>query len=942
MLMMEKTNHIPCLSVRTAILSGVLYFTPYISFTQCITPVSGLPYNENFETSNGNWVAGGTFSDWAWGTPSKPVINAASSGSKCWITGGLNTRGYNGDQNSWLKSPCFNFTNLKHPYLKFKVFWETEGKNDGANLQYSIDNGSTWQILGNRTETTGCLSEKWYNDGPLSSIGNQDAWSGNIQSSKPGCIVSGGSAGWVTAKHSAANLSGVPNVMFRFVFASTTSCNDFDGFAIDNFTIEEAPASTASFTYNCSSNLRVNFVNRSTLCPTSFLWDFGDPASGANNTSTLPNPTHAYTTGGNYDVSLTVSGPGNTSSTFTLHKLQIIENIIASIVTPIRCYDDTTGSVTVNFTGDALGVSYSWDTDPVQATQTAVNLGAGDYNVTILNREGCPASAHVTLGEPPRMLNQVTSVKPDCSANNGRIAVAMSGGAPPYSYNWSPAVSNTASAANLRSGTYVVTVVDNNLCYKVINIDLQDAGTLTASILTTKDVSCFGGNDGMATATANGGSPPYSYAWSPMGGSLIAATNLTAGNNTIIVTDANGCKALATAIIQQPSTLMSVMKIQNTFCGNNNGIASVKVYGGTGPYQYTWSTGNYTSDSINNLAPGQHTVRIEDKNGCIKNDIAFIASSSAIQVQLLHTDVLCAGDSTGSAEAIVMGGTAPYRFEWSGSTQVWNTNPITNVTADIYNLKLQDAVGCSVNSSVLIAQPEPLKATITTQPSYCDLSNGSVSAAVSGGRSPYLFNWAPVTSTMPALANVYAGDYQLVVTDNNNCRLSITTTILNDEPQRVFLGNDTTLCPGSKMTLSPGIYNSYKWQDNSVSPDYTVTNAGMYTIEVIDNLHCVLKDTINIISDCGFIFFPNAFTPNNDLQNDLFGPAGYLNTVKDYTLLIYNRLGQLVFRSTDPFKKWDGRMQDKSRLPGTYVWIARYSNKGIANILQKGTVTVIY
>ncbi len=940
--MRKKTNYILCLPLRKIILSSVLFFISHISFTQCITPVSGFPYNENFEASDGNWVTGGTFSDWTWGTPSKPVINAAGSGLKCWITGGLNTRGYNNDENAWLKSPCFNFTNLKHPYLTFKVFWETEGKNDGANLQYSIDNGLTWQLLGNKIETTGCLSEKWYNDGPLPGLGNEDAWSGNIQSSRPGCIVSGGSAGWITAKHSAANLAGVSNVMFRFVFASTTSCNDFDGFAVDDFNIEEAPASTASFIYNCSSNLRVNFVNTSTLCPTSFLWDFGDPASGANNTSTLPNPTHAYTVGGNYNVSLTVSGPGNTSSTFTLHKLEIIENIIASIVTPIRCYDDTTGSVTVNFTGDASGVGYSWDADPVQTTQTAVKLGAGDYNVTILNKEGCPASAHVTLGEPPRMLHQLTTVKPDCNANNGSITIAMSGGAPPYSYNWLPGVSTTSSAGNLRSGTYIVTVVDNNLCYKVINIDLQDAGNLVASISTTKDVSCFGGNDGMATATATGGNLPYTYSWAPGGGNTLASNNLAAGNNTITVTDVNGCKAIATAIIQQPSALTSVMKIQNTVCGNDNGIASVKVYGGTEPYQYTWSTGNYTSDSVNNLAPGQHTVLIEDNNGCIRNDIAIIAPSSAIQMQLLHTDVLCAGESTGSAEAIVNGGTAPYSFEWSGSTQVLKTNPITNVAAGTYNLKLQDAVGCSVTSTVLIEQPEPLKATITTKPSYCDLNNGSIDAAISGGESPYIFNWAPVNSTMSALTNVYAGNYQLLVTDKNNCNLLLTTTIPNDKPQRVFLGNDTTLCPGNKIILSPGIYNSYKWQDNSVSSDYTVTNAGIYTIEVVDSLSCLLKDTVNIISDCGFIFFPNAFTPDNNLQNDLFGPVGYLSTIKDYTLLIYNRLGQLVFKSADPFKKWDGRMQDKTRLPGTYVWIARYSNKGIRNILQKGTVTVIY
>ena len=364
MIMKQKKTHIPVLLLKKIIFPIYFFFAPNIALSQCTVTISNFPYQEDFEASAGNWEAGGVSSDWKWGAPSKPVINAAGSGSRCWITGELNRTGYNGGQNSWLKSPCFNFTNLRNPYLKFKVFWETETLFDGANLQYSTDNGATWQVIGAKNEPNTCLTEKWYNDGPLVSIGNQDAWSGNMQTSRPPCYVSGGSAGWVTATHIVPALSGNPNVVFRFVFASSTSCNDFDGFAVDDFHIEEAPPSTASFTYNCSSNLRVNFVNTSTLCPTSFLWNFGDPASGTNNTSTLPNPTHAYTAGGNYNVSLTVSGPGNTSSTFTLHKLEIIENMVASVVTPIRCYDDTTGSLTVNFTGDTSSVSYSWDTNP--------------------------------------------------------------------------------------------------------------------------------------------------------------------------------------------------------------------------------------------------------------------------------------------------------------------------------------------------------------------------------------------------------------------------------------------------------------------------------------------------------------------------------------------------------------------------------------------------
>ena len=103
-----------------------------------------------------------------------------------------------------------------------------------------------------------------------------------------------------------------------------------------------------------------------------------------------------------------------------------------------------------------------------------------------------------------------------------------------------------------------------------------------------------------------------------------------------------------------------------------------------------------------------------------------------------------------------------------------------------------------------------------------------------------------------------------------------------------------------------------------------------------------MTGTIKIIGDCGLIFFPTAFTPNDDGQNDFFGALGYLSTVKDYSLSVFNRFGQLVFKGNDPFKKWDGKVQNNRVLPGTYVWIATYSNKGKTNIFQKGTVTVIY
>ena len=91
-------------------------------WAQCIT---AFPYHETFETSNGSWISGGTANDWAWGSPTKPTISSAAQGLKCWIVGGLNISSYNNGERSYVQSPCFDFTNLAHPYIHFSIFWES-------------------------------------------------------------------------------------------------------------------------------------------------------------------------------------------------------------------------------------------------------------------------------------------------------------------------------------------------------------------------------------------------------------------------------------------------------------------------------------------------------------------------------------------------------------------------------------------------------------------------------------------------------------------------------------------------------------------------------------------------------------------------------------------------------------------------------------------------
>ena len=376
-----------------AIICFLLFGSPEIK-AQCSSGISSFPYNEGFEVSDGGWVSGGAGNDWAWGSPSKPVISAAGGGTKCWIVGGLTVSSYTNAEASWLQSPCFDFTNVLYPYIELKVFWEMEQQFDGGSFQYSIDNGNTWVNVGAVSDASNCLNSNWFNFSPINYLSPltsvRDGWSGNIQPTAGSCKGGNGSNGWVTAKHTMPYLAGMPSVLFRFLFGAGTICNNYDGFAVDDILISEAPPNVAAFSYSCINNNTANFTNTSALCPTGFSWDFGDPASGVNNTATTPNPSHTFSAPGKYTVTLTVSGPGNAASTVTRDINIITVNVIMS--SAANCQTNTGGSLLASAGAPGLQLNYLWNTNPPQTDFIAINLGYGFYTLTVSGVDVCTAT----------------------------------------------------------------------------------------------------------------------------------------------------------------------------------------------------------------------------------------------------------------------------------------------------------------------------------------------------------------------------------------------------------------------------------------------------------------------------------------------------------------------------------------------------------------------
>jgi len=428
-------------------------------FAQCINT---FPNTQDFETS-ATWNTGGINSDWAWGTPSKAVINSAGGGSKCWMIGGLSGSNYNSAEQSYIESPCYDFSTLNAPYVSFKVFWEMEHKYDGASLLYTINNGITWNLVGAFNDPSNCMTQNWYNYGNINYLAwsNTGGWSGNSKPTSGSCQGGSGSLGWLTAKHCLSGLAGKTNVKFRFNFGSGTSCNSFDGFAIDDFTIENASLNTASFTYTCS-----NFSAITPTCPipTSYSWNFGESISGANNTSTLSNPSHEYNSSGIYTVSLTTSGgPCGAVATGT----QLVSVIGASIasITNVTCFGGNNGSAMAVPLNGSPAFSYTWYPNGGN-NQFAQNLSAGNYTVIIKDSKGCVSSNTASIQEPIISTGVSTQTLNNCLGDKTLLQVSTSGITEQINYLWSPGSSTSSSilVSPLISTVYSVNISTSGPC----------------------------------------------------------------------------------------------------------------------------------------------------------------------------------------------------------------------------------------------------------------------------------------------------------------------------------------------------------------------------------------------------------------------------------------------------------------------------------------------
>ena len=922
--------------------------------------INTYPSIENFETAP-VWTVGGTNSDWTWGTPSKPVITGAGGGLKCWVIAGLTGSSYKNSEQSYIYSPCYDFTNLTYPHVAFKIFWESERKYDGGNFQYSLNGGTTWANVGGFGDPIDCMNDNWFNYSNIKFLNTpawittNEGWSGNIQATAGTCQGGFGSGGWVVAQHCLTGLAGKPSVIFRFTFGSGTTCNSYDGFAIDDFTIENGVPNAPDFNYACSGSNIISFTGINPLCPipSSYQWNFGEPSSGTNNISTIPNPNHVYSAPGSYVVTLTTSG-GPCNPAATMSKTILVMSSSITSQTNLNCFGATNGSATVTTVNGITPLTYSWSPSGGTA-QTGTNLSSGSYTVFVSDAKGCKQNTIVTITQPLQITINVQQIPSACGSNNGVAIAVASNGIGSFNYLWSNNATGT-TASNLSAAIYTVTVTDANSCTQTTIATISTAGGGIAVAAIQSGVTCNGGNDGIVSATMNGGTPMYTYSWSN-GTSSQTATNLTQGSYTITIKDANGCASTSTVTVTEPLTIIaSVLTLPST-CNASDGTALVTANGGTGLLTYYWSN-NATGQTNSNIPAGVYSVTVKDANSCSKTEVATVPNKNGTAATTaVATPISCNGASDGSVKAISSGGTAPYTYIWSSTSQ---TGAVAiNLNAGTYTVTVSDAAGCTIVSSIVLIQPPPIIISSSVKNTTCVPNNGNVTAIVTGGIPMYTYGWSTgvtvvTNATSEQLNNLVAGNYSATITDANNCSATV-KAILSNVNLGVITGipAQQTINRGDSVALIASGAVTYNWSPgaglsctNCPNPLVTTTVTTTYTVTATDINGCSVTAMITIIVKTPCVdnetdlFIANVFSPNNDGQNDVVYIEG--SGLTNIYWGIYDRWGNLLFEAYDQAHGWDGTKNGNRVDIGNYPYYLKATCiRTNSEVRLKGNISII-
>lgn len=515
---------------------------------------------------------------------------------------------------------------------------------------------------------------------------------------------------------------------------------------------------------------------------------------------------------GTYTLTVTDENDCKIDASYTVDAITVPS--ITVTPSPEKC-EGGDGSATITIIdGNNQDYTVYWDingtiTSGVNMT-TIENLSAGTYavHIDIPNETGCKSASQsftITNDETGIILTSLET-SPSCNgASDGMIDLMATNTTGVVTYQWSANANDaiTEDISGLIAGTYSVTVEDATACQTIQSFTVTEPMPLSFAANIT-DASLCKVDDGQIEVTVTGGTTNYTYDWSEdsADGSNIAS-DLEAGSYTLMVTDNNGCtltESYDVTVAMPPSVSVSTV---DATCGNADGGASLVINNSSNQsYTVYWSNGTngLNETTIGGLAAGGYSVYVELANeiGCQSSTAYFTVSNSnsGFIVEGSKEDITCNGLTDGTIDAMVTGTATGATYSWEDNNNITALER-TDLAAGTYTLSVTDDNNCVEAAQFTITEPNAIVGNFTNiiEPRCTPDNNGSFDVSVTGGINAadglYDFEWnmggTNERAISQTLSNLSSGNYELTLTDDNDCMAVATYQLACDNTLPVNL-----------------------------------------------------------------------------------------------------------------------------------------------------------
>jgi hypothetical protein len=349
------------------------------------------------------------------------------------------------------------------------------------------------------------------------------------------------------------------------------------------------------------------------------------------------------------------------------------------------------------------------------------------------------------------------------------------------------------------------------------------------------DPTCNTFTNGSATATATGGTAPYTYRWSNnvVGSSIFG---LGGGTFSVAATDAAGRTGTASVTFNAPAPITASISFADICTG---GSVTATATGGAGGYTYNWGNGR-TGPTQAGLGGGSYNLTITDVNGC--SSVKFVSVPAAFDVTMRVGILQCFGDCDAAIDALTSGGTGPFTYRWNtGAT----TQAIVGLPSGTYSVTVTDANGCTKSGTGTVANPpQIIISTNVNAPACGGGATGSATVSATGGRPPFTYRWSN-GQTGATATGLNVGDYFVTVTDAGGCNRTAKVVVPSNAGFTIGINSTNASCGASNGSATASVTSggrapfTYKWSNNATTAAITGIPAGTYTVTVTDANGCI-------------------------------------------------------------------------------------------------------